>query len=62
MEKAGKAFLQKALDDIDQVKIYTKAVQEKKSAVIEIFTERTKNPQQLESLRQKLMKCAFESS
>lgn len=46
----------------DFVKIYTKAVQEKKSAVIEIFTERTKNPQQLESLRQKLMKCAFESS
>ena len=46
----------------DFVKFYTKAVQEKKSAVIEIFTERTKNPQQLESLRQKLMKCAFESS
>ena len=27
VQKAGKAFLQKALDDIDQVKIYTKAVQ-----------------------------------
>ena len=39
-----------------------KAVSENKSTVIEIFTERDKNPQQLEALAQKLMKCAFESS
>ena len=41
---------------------FKKAVRENKSAVIEIFSERDKNPPQLESLRQKLMKCAFESS
>ena len=44
------------------VKDYRQAVRENKSAVIEIFTERDKNPQQLEALAQKLMKCAFESS
>ena len=44
------------------VKDYQQAVRENKSAVIEIFTEREKNPQQLEALAQKLMKCAFESS
>ena len=44
------------------VKDYRQAVSENKSAVIEIFTEREKNPQQLEALAQKLMKCAFESS
>ncbi len=44
------------------VKDYLQAVSENKSAVIEIFTERDKNPQQLEALAQKLMKCAFESS
>ncbi len=41
---------------------FKQAVRENKSAVIEIFSERDKNPPQLESLRQKLMKCAFESS
>tara|TARA_B100001996_G_scaffold371235_1_gene346365 strand:+ start:1149 stop:2897 length:1749 start_codon:yes stop_codon:yes gene_type:complete len=44
------------------VKDYRQAVIENKSAVIEIFTERDKNSQQLEALAQKLMKCAFESS
>ncbi len=44
------------------VKDYRQAVIQNKSAVIEIFTERDKNPQQLEALAQKLMKCAFESS
>ncbi len=46
----------------DFVKDYRQAVIENKSAVIEIFTERDKNSQQLEALAQKLMKCAFESS
>ena len=41
---------------------YTKTVRENKSAVIEIFSEREKNPQNLEALRQGLMKSAFESS
>ena len=44
------------------VKDYRQAVIQNKSAVIEIFTERDKNSQQLEALAQKLMKCAFESS
>ena len=41
---------------------YTKAVRENKSAVIEIYSEREKNPQNLEALQQKLTKSAFESS
>ena len=41
---------------------YSKAIQANKSAVIEIISEREKNPQYLESLRQKLVKSAFESS
>ena len=44
------------------VKDYRQAVSENKSAVIEIFTDREKNLQQLEVFAQKLMKCAFESS
>ena len=46
----------------DFVKDYKDAVSENKSAVIEIFSERDNNPRQLESLHQKLMKSAFESS
>ena len=41
---------------------YTKAVRENKSVVIEIYSEREKNPQNLEALQQKLTKSAFESS
>ena len=41
---------------------YSRAIQANKSAVIEIISEREKNPQILESLRQKLVKSAFESS
>jgi 2-succinyl-5-enolpyruvyl-6-hydroxy-3-cyclohexene-1-carboxylate synthase len=41
---------------------YLKALQANKSAVIEIISDRDKNPQYLESLRQKLVKSAFESS
>jgi 2-succinyl-5-enolpyruvyl-6-hydroxy-3-cyclohexene-1-carboxylate synthase len=41
---------------------FSKAIQVNKSAVIEIISEREKNPQYLESLRQKLVKSAFESS
>ena len=41
---------------------YTKAVRENKSAVIEIYSEREKNPQNLEALQQKLTKSAIESS
>jgi 2-succinyl-5-enolpyruvyl-6-hydroxy-3-cyclohexene-1-carboxylate synthase len=44
------------------VKDYRQAVSENKSAVIEIFTDREKNLQQLDVFTQKLMKCAFESS
>jgi 2-succinyl-5-enolpyruvyl-6-hydroxy-3-cyclohexene-1-carboxylate synthase len=44
------------------VKDYEQAVLENKSAIIEIFTKREKNPQQLEALSQKLKKCTFESS
>ena len=44
------------------VKDYEQAVLENKSAIIEIFTKREKNPQQLEALAQKLKKCTFESS
>ena len=44
------------------VKDYHKALIENKSAIIEIFTERSKNPQLLETLANKIMKCSFESS
>ncbi|MBC8259649.1 MAG: 2-succinyl-5-enolpyruvyl-6-hydroxy-3-cyclohexene-1-carboxylic-acid synthase [SAR324 cluster bacterium] len=46
----------------DFEKDYQQALSSNKSAVLEIISEREQNPQQLEILRQKIMKSAFESS